>query len=120
MRKSLILIMALSCALLLAGRLGASPQAPSAAAKSTGTLEIMVVDESEKPLQGVQVSLPGHRAVTDVKGSCRFNVLVGRYPILIRKDGYRGRRVNAGVRPGETTTTQVQLQKLLPARQPRK
>jgi len=80
---------------------------------------VIVVDEQEKPLSGVLVALPGHRATSGAEGKCKFKVLPGRYPLLISKDGYRGRRVNAGVRPGEVTTTRVELQKLPPAPAPR-
>ena len=78
-----------------------------------------MVDEQDKPLAGALVALPGHRCTTGAEGKCKFKVLPGRYPLLISKDGYRGRRVNAGVRPGEVTTTRVELQKLPPAPAPR-
>jgi uncharacterized membrane protein len=80
-----------------------------------GILEVVVVDQEGKPLSGVLVSVPGYRSTTALGGTCRFGLLPGRYAVLIRKSGYRGRRVNSGVRPGETTTTRVSLQQL-PAR----
>ena len=79
-----------------------------------GILDVVVVDQDGKPLKGVAVSVPGYRSTTGLGGTARFGLLPGRYAIHIRKDGYRGRRVNAGVRPGETTTTRVVLQKLPP------
>jgi uncharacterized membrane protein len=89
------------------------PKAPPQTEK--GILDVVVLDEAGKPLPGVLVSVPGYRSTTGLGGACRFGLLPGRYAVLIRKSGYRGRRVNAGVRPGETTTTHVTLQKL-PAR----
>ena len=80
---------------------------------------MVVVDEEGKPLSGVLVSVPGYRSTTGLAGTCRFGLLPGRYAVLISKPGYRGRRVNAGVRPGETTTTRVTLQKLPPRAAPR-
>jgi hypothetical protein len=77
-----------------------------------GILDVTVADEGGKPLQGVAVSVPGYRSTTGLAGTCRFDLLPGRYAVLISKPGYRGRRVNAGVRPGETTTTRVTLLKL--------
>lgn len=88
---------------------------PGMARPGKGILDVAVTDEEGKPLQGVTVSVPGYRSVTGLGGTCRFGLLPGRYAVLISKPGYRGRRVNAGVRPGETTTTSVTLQKL-PAR----
>jgi hypothetical protein len=75
--------------------------------------------QADKPLPGVLVAVPGFRSTTGLGGTCRFGLLPGRYAVLIRKSGYRGRRVNAGVRPGETTTTRVTLQRL-PSRAPQK
>ena len=95
-------------------------QQPGALPHGQGQLEVTVVDEQDKPLAGALVALPGHRATTGADGKCKFKVLPGRYPLLISKDGYRGRRVNAGVRPGEVTTTRVELQKLPPAPVPRR
>ena len=83
-----------------------------------GILDVTVVDEDGKPLQGVAVSVPGYRSTTGLAGTCRFGLLPGRYAVLISKPGYRGRRVNAGIRPGETITTRVTLQKL-PSRSPK-
>lgn len=104
----------------LSSSLPARPQVTKAPSAGKGTLEMVVVDEAGKALAGTRVSLPGHRSTTGSGGSCQFRVLPGRYSVLISKEGYRGRRINAGVRPGETTTTRVQLQKLSPARPPRK
>lgn len=88
--------------------------------RGKGILDVQVYDENRKPLSGVLVAVPGYRSTTGLAGTCRFGLLPGRYSVLISKPGYRGRRVNAGVRPGETTTTRVQLQKLPPARYSRK
>jgi len=93
---------------------------PSQAQTGKGTLDVVVVGEEGKPLSGVLVSVPGYRATTGLGGTCRFGLLPGRYAVLISKPGYRGRRVNAGVRPGETTNTRVTLQKLPSARSPQK
>jgi hypothetical protein len=93
------------------------PKAPPQPEK--GILDVVVVDEADKPLPGVLVAVPGFRSTTGLGGTCRFGLLPGRYAVLIRKSGYRGRRVNAGVRPGETTTTRVTLQRL-PSRAPQK
>jgi len=100
--------------------LGGQSQQPAALPHGQGQLEVIVVDEQDKPLSGALVALPGHRCTTGAEGKCKFKVLPGRYPLLISKDRYRGRRVNAGVRPGEVTTTRVELQKLPPAPAPRK
>ena len=79
-----------------------------------GILDVVVTDQDSNPLKGVQVSVPGFRSTTGQGGTARFGLLPGRYAVLIAKDGYRGKRVNAGIRPGETTTTRVTLQKLPP------
>jgi len=73
---------------------------------------VIVVDESGERLSGAHVAVPGYRSTTGLNGTCRFSLLPGRYTVLVNKPGYRGRRVQAGVRPGETTTTQVLLRKL--------
>ncbi len=90
------------------------PQSDTGSANrpSKGSLEVLVTDQDGKPLQGVTVSVPGSRSKTDTRGSAQFSLLPGRYAVLIAKDGYRGKRVNAGIRPGETTTTNAELQKL--------
>jgi uncharacterized membrane protein len=85
-----------------------------------GILDVIVVDEDGKPLKGVTVSVPGYRSTTGLGGTCRFGLLPGRYSVLIKMDGYRGRRINAGVRPGKTYSLRVELQKLAPARPSRK
>jgi hypothetical protein len=77
-----------------------------------GILDVVVTDQEGNPLKGVVVSVPGYRSVTGLAGTARFGLLPGRYAVHISKPGYRGRRVNAGVRPGATTTTRVMLQKL--------
>lgn len=87
---------------------------------SKGVLEIIVLDESGNRMAGARVSVPGYRSTTGSSGACRFGLGPGRYSVLVNKSGYRGRRLTAGVRPGETTTTEVRLQKLTPARPPRK
>jgi uncharacterized membrane protein len=106
-----------SC-LLCAAFAQTEPKAPPQREK--GILDVVVLDEAGKPLPGVLVSVPGYRSTTGLAGTCRFGLLPGRYAVLISKSGYRGRRVNAGVRPGETTTTHVTLQKLPPRRSPQK
>jgi len=95
-------------------------QQPAALPHSQGQLEVTVVDQQDKPLAGALVALPGHRCTTGAEGRCKFKVLPGRYPLLVSKNGYRGRRVNAGVRPGEVTTTRVVLEKLSSAPAPRR
>lgn len=104
------------CTLLRAQSKAESDQPPT----GKGTLDVVVVGEEGKPLSGVLVSVPGYRATTGLGGTCRFGLHPGRYAVLISKPGYRGRRVNAGVRPGETTNTRVTLQKLPSARSPQK
>ena len=81
---------------------------------------MVVTDQDGNPLKGVAVSVPGYRSFTGLAGTARFGLLPGRYAVHISKTGYRGRRVNAGVRPGETTTSRVVLQKLPANRPPQK
>lgn len=109
---------AASLLLCLATTLAAQNDQEGMSRPGKGILDVAVVDEGGKPLQGVAVSVPGYRSTTGLAGTCRFGLLPGRYAVLISKPGYRGRRVNAGVRPGETTTTNVTLQKL-PSRSPK-
>jgi len=116
MRSKVILIVIVM--LCLSGALGLRAQQSSAPARGKGVLDVIVLDENSKPLAGVLVAVPGYRSMTGLGGTCRFGLLPGRYAVLISKAGYRGRRVNAGVRPGETTTRRVVLQKLAPARPP--
>jgi len=97
-------------------RVAAQDQKPVAPALGKGILDVVVIDQEGKPLPGAAVSVPGYRSTTGPGGTCRFGLLPGRYAVLISKNGYRGRRVNAGVRPGETTTTRIMLQKLPPTR----
>ncbi len=110
----------------LAATLGRTQQQPAKVdkpdipARGQGILDVEVVDEAGKPIEGVLVSVPGYRSTTGFGGACRFGLQPGRYAILVSKEGYRGRRVNAGVRLGETTTTQVKLQKLPTPRPPKK
>jgi len=77
-----------------------------------GILDVTIVDHDGQPLKGVTVSVPGYRSTTGLGGTARFGLLPGRYAVLAKKNGYRGKRVNAGVRPGETTKVRVALQKL--------
>lgn len=88
--------------------------------RARGILDVLVVDENGKRLPGVTVAVPGFRSTTGLAGTCRFSLVPGRYSVLIRKDGYRGRRVNAGVKPDETTNLRVQLEKLATPRQAKK
>ena len=120
MRKPLIGILAAVLAFCIVDGFWAKGQEPATPAGGKGTLEVVVVGEAGQPLPGARVSLPGHRVSADRTGSCKTALLPGRYPVLINKDGYRGQRISAGVRPGETTTLRVQLQKLAPARPPGK
>jgi hypothetical protein len=101
--------------------LAAQGEAPNAAESNDkptmnrpgkGILDVVVLDQDNQPLRGVTVSVPGFKSTTGAGGTARFGLLPGRYAVLIAKDGYRGKRVNAGIRPGETTTTKVILQKL--------
>ncbi len=98
-----------------ASSLGEQPQQPSVPARGQGILDVKVVDEAGKPLPEVLVSLPGYRSLTGLAGTCRFGLLPGRYAILISKEGYRGRRVNVGVRVATTIRVRIKLQKLPPA-----
>jgi hypothetical protein len=115
--KSILIIVA---ALWLNGLVWARAQQSSSAARGKGILDVIVLDENKKPLARVLVAVPGYRSTTGLGGTCRFGLLPGRYAVLISKPGYRGRRVNAGVRPDETTTLRVVLQKLPERRPPQK
>ena len=119
MVRTRVLATALLGAVYFCAALGIRSQQPGVLPHGQGQLEVIVVDEQGKPLSGVLVALPGHRATTGAEGKCKFKVLPGRYPLLLSKNGYRGRRVNAGVRPEEVTTTRVELQKLPAAPAPR-
>jgi uncharacterized membrane protein len=114
-KKSLLIVIAMLC---LSGASRVRAQESRAPARGKGVLDVIVLDEQSKPLAGVLVAVPGYRSTTGLGGTCRFGLLPGRYAVLISKSGYRGRRINAGVRPGETTTLRVVLQKLPPARSP--
>jgi hypothetical protein len=116
MRSKVVLIVIVM--LCLSGALVLRAQRSSAPARGKGVLDIIVLDENNKPLAGVLVAVPGYRSTTGLGGTCRFGLLPGRYAVLISKPGYRGRRINAGVRPGETTTLRVAVQKLPPAWSP--
>ena len=79
-----------------------------------GILDVTVVDEEGSPLKGVEVAVPGYHSTTGLAGTARFGLFPGRYAVLVKKKGYRGKRVNAGVRPEETTKVRVVLEKLPP------
>jgi uncharacterized membrane protein len=98
----------------------ASGHQTNPAQPSKGDLEIIVLDESGNRMAGASVAVPGYRSTTTSSGTCRFSLGPGRYSVLVNKSGYRGRRLTAGVRPGETTTAEVRLLKLTPARPPKK
>jgi hypothetical protein len=115
--KVTLVVMVMLC---LSGALGLRAQQASGRARGKGVLDVIVLDENHKPLAGVLVAVPGYRSTTGLGGTCRFGLLPGRYAVLIRKSGYRGRRINAGVRPGETTSLRVILQKLPPGRSSRR
>jgi len=113
----------LTAAAMLAMPRGLRPKPQQSAAPARGegtTLEIVVVDEEGKRLPDVLVAVPAFRSTTSQAGTCRFSLPPGRYSILISKDGYRGRRVSVGIRPGQTTKQRVKLQKLPPAPNPKK
>lgn len=120
MRKTRACQLGLFAVLCLAGAGVASGQKSNPPQRDKGVLDVIVSDESGKRVAGATVSVPGYRSTTGLNGTCRFGLLPGRYSVLVNKPGFRGRRVTAGVRPGETTTTEVRLQKLTPARPPRK
>lgn len=91
---------------------GAQNDTPTMNRPGKGILDVAVTDQDGKSLKGVTVSVPGNRSTTGLGGTARFGLLPGRYAVLIKKDGYRGKRVNAGITPGKTTTTRVILQKV--------
>lgn len=105
------ILAAISAALNLPTR-GAQNDTPTMNRPGKGILDVVVTDQDGNPLKGVKVSVPGLRSTTGQGGTARFGLLPGRYAVLIAKDGYRGKRVNAGITPGKTTTTRVTLQKL--------
>ena len=115
MRRIVASISVLFPLLSLAATLCGQAQKPAIPAPGQGIVDVHVVDELGKPLAGALVSVPGYRSTTGLAGTCRFGLRPGRYAILISKEAYRGRRVSAGVRLAETTTTHVKLQKLPPA-----
>ncbi len=98
----------------------AVPQSGTGAKAGEGVLDVVVLDENGKRMVGANVSVPGFRSATGLAGSCRFGLAPGRYAVLVNKDGYKGKRITVGIRPGETTSIQVQLQKLQPSRPPKK
>lgn len=112
MRKRIALLVTACVVLLLAASRWADSQQGGVAARARGILDVMVLDENGKRLKGATVAVPGYRSVTGVGGTCRFSLYPGRYSVLINKAGYRGRRINAGVKPDETTTVRIQLEKL--------
>jgi len=119
--RRIVPTLVLTLAILWPSNVGeARVQGPTAPTRGKGILDIVVVDEAGQRLVGAQVAVPGYRSTTGLNGTCRFGLLPGRYSVLVNKAGYRGRRVTASVRPGETTSTEVQLQKLSPPRPPRK
>jgi hypothetical protein len=115
-KKTLLIAAAVLC---LSWTFWLRAQESGAPSRGKGVLDVIVLDEQDKPLAGVLVAVPGYRSTTGLGGTCRFALLPGRYAVLVSKSGYRGRRINAGVRPGETTTLRVALQKLPPAPSPR-
>lgn len=117
MRSKAVLIVVVI--LLVSGVLRLRAQKSDAPSRGKGILDVIVLDENNKPLAGVLVAVPGYRSTTGLGGTCRFGLLPGRYAVLISKPGYRGRRINAGVRPGETKSLRVVLQKLPPGRSSR-
>lgn len=105
----LLLLLAVFC---LRGGHVASAQQASSSEREKGILEVVVLGEKGEPLPEALVAVPGYRSTTGLNGTCQFGLLPGRYSVLVNKASYRGRRLTASVRPRETTTTQVQLQKL--------
>jgi hypothetical protein len=120
MTRRIPVVIAASLVLLMGAVLKAEPQQTVDPSRARGILDVVVLDEDGKRLRGVTVAVPGFRSTTGLGGSCRFKLVPGRYSVLIRKTGYRGRRINAGVKPDETTTLRVQLEKLPVARSPKK
>ncbi len=114
MNRRRLTCLAASLLLWFTGTLAAQNDQEGMSRPGKGILDVVVHDEEGKPLKGANVSVPGYRSTTGVGGTARFGLLPGRYAVRITKSGYRGRRVNAGVRPGETTTTRVVLEKLPP------
>jgi uncharacterized membrane protein len=118
-KRSLVVIAAFLVVWMTAG-VRAAAQEPVDPSRARGILDVLVVNENNKPLPGVTVAVPGFRSKTGLAGTCRYSLVPGRYSVLIQKGGYRGRRINAGVRPGETTNLRVQLDKLAIPRQAEK
>jgi hypothetical protein len=106
-----VMVVAFTAASLVAQN-DAPSEAPTMNRSGKGILDVVVLDQANQPLKGVTVSVPGYKSTTGAGGTARFGLLPARYAVLIAKDGYRGQRINAGVRPGETTTLKVTLQKL--------
>lgn len=88
------------------------PSPPPAGTPARGILDVQVVDEAGNRLRAATVAVPGYRSTTGIAGNARFSLLPGRYSVLVSKSGFRGRRISAGVRPSETTTLKVVLEKL--------
>jgi uncharacterized membrane protein len=112
MTKRILAVIAAFLVVWMNAGVRAAAQEPVDPSRARGILDVLVVDENGKPLPGVTVAVPGVRSKTGVAGTCRFSLVPGRYSVLIQKDGYRGRRINAGIVPDETTNLRVQLDKL--------
>jgi len=120
MTKRIRVVIAAALVLWMSAGVRAKAQEAVDPSRARGILDVLIVDENGKRLPGVTVAVPGFRSTTGLAGTCRFSLVPGRYSVLIQKDGYRGRRINAGIKPDETTTLRVQLEKLATARQAKK
>ena len=112
MRKILVVTLVVLALIGLWSGAVARPQKTASAGLKKGVLDVTVEDNAGNRLAGAVVSVPGYRSTTGLGGSCRFSLVPGRYAIMVSKDGYRGRRVSVGVRPEETVTAHVRLDKL--------
>ncbi len=120
MRREVIFLGTILVGMLLCGALLGGTQQSGVTHRSKGILDVTVVDKNGERLRDARVAVPGYRSTTGLAGTCRFSLLPGRYAVLISKSGYRGRRIYAGVRPDETTTLRVTLEKLPARRSPQK
>ena len=120
MTKRIPVFIAASLVLWMGVLLVARAEEKNDPSRARGILDVLIVDENGKRLPGVTVAVPGFRSGTGLAGTCRFSLVPGRYSVLIQKDGYRGRRINAGIKPDETTSLRVQLEKLAVAQSSRK